>query len=97
MMDELNTNKIKIQEVIKTGNKLKDKNFCFTGSLKNFKSRDKAHEFVIKNGGTIRKGISDDLLYLVTNFDTPTKKYLKAQSQENTQIISEEEFLKMIE
>jgi len=37
------------------------------------------------------------LNYLVTNSDEPTKKYVKAQAQENTQIISEDDFIKMVE
>ncbi|GAG78252.1 unnamed protein product, partial [marine sediment metagenome] len=32
-----------------------------------------------------------------TNSDEPTKKYTTAQEQENTEIISENEFMKMVE
>lgn len=96
MLEVLSTNKIRIMEVIKTGS-LKDLSFCFTGKLNNFESRSKAEEVVIKNGGTVKGSVTKDLSYLVTNFNDPTTKYKKAQSQENTKIISEKEFLMMVE
>lgn len=105
MIDVLNTNKITIQEVRKMGGKLEVEidgkkvklSFCITGSLENFKPRSKAEELVIRLGGIVKKNVTKDLHYLVTNSDEPTKKYLAAQSQENTQIISEAGFIKMTE
>jgi DNA ligase (NAD+) len=79
------------------GGKLEGISFCITGSLENFKPRSKAEELVIKLGGTVKKGVTKDLNYLVTNSDEPTKKYITAQGQENTEIINEDEFLKMVE
>jgi DNA ligase (NAD+) len=94
----LNTNKISIPGVRKiTGGKLEGISFCITGSLENFKPRSKAEELVIKLGGIVKKNVTKDLNYLVTNSDEPTKKYVTAQGQENTEIISEDEFLKMVE
>lgn len=78
-------------------NKLNGKSFCFTGPLVHFKPRSKAQESVIENGGIVENSVVGTLDFLVTNSNTPTKKYLKAQSQENTKIISEEQYLKMIE
>jgi len=97
MLEVLKTNKIKLREVKTTGDKLKGLSFCFTGTLENFKPRSKAEETVIENGGIVKNGVTKDLSFLVTNSDEPTKKYETAQSQENTKIISEEEYLKMIE
>ena len=77
------------------GGKLDGISFCITGSLENFKPRSKAEELVIKLGGTVKKNVTKDLNYLVTNSDEPTKKYTTAQGQENTEIISEDEFMKM--
>ena len=51
----------------------------------------------IENGGVVKDGVTKDLDFLVTNSSNPTKKYQKAQSQENTKIISEDDYLKMIE
>jgi DNA ligase (NAD+) len=97
MKDVLNTNKITIEGVRKTGGKLDGISFCITGSLENFKPRSKAEELVIKLGGIVKKSVTKDLNYLVTNSDEPTKKYVTAQNQENTEIITEEEFMKMVE
>ena len=93
----LNTNKIEIEEVKKMGGKLDGISFCITGSLENFKPRSKAEELVIKLGGIVKKNVTKDLNYLVTNSNEPTKKYITAESQPNTEIISEEEFMKMTE
>ena len=97
MKELLNTKKITITGVRETGGKLEGKSFCITGSLENFKPRSKAEELVIKLGGTIKKNVTKDLDYLVTNSDEPTKKYTTAQGQENTKIISEDEFLELVE
>ncbi len=97
MQDLLKTNKITIKGVNTMGGKLEGISFCITGSLENFKPRSKAEELVIKLGGTAKKNVTKDLNYLVTNSDEPTKKYVTAQNQENTEIISEEEFLKLVE
>ncbi len=97
MLEVLKANKIKIRSRKMGSNKLDGKSFCITGSLEHFKPRAKAQESVIENGGIVEKSVVGSLDYLVTNSDDPTKKYLKAQSQENTKIISEEEYLKMIE
>ena len=83
--------------MIKTEDKLDGKSFCFTGTLEHFKPRRKAEESVIENGGAIENSVVGSLDFLVTNSNNPTNKYKKAQSQENTKIISEEEYLKMIE
>ena len=96
MKEVLQTKKITIEGVKKTGGKLEGISFCITGSLENFKPRSKAEELVIKLGGIVKKSVTKDLNYLVTNSDEPTKKYVTAQSQPNTEIISEEEFMKMV-
>ncbi|MFW9896691.1 MAG: BRCT domain-containing protein [Candidatus Thorarchaeota archaeon] len=97
MQDVLNTNKITIRGEKTIGGKLEGISFCITGSLENFKPRSKAEEIVIKLGGIVKKDVTKDLNYLVTNSDEPTKKYVTVQSQPNTEVISEEEFMKMIE
>lgn len=94
MKEVLDTNKIKI-EVKKMGNKLEGMTFCFTGKLETMK-RAEAEQLVKDNGGQARAGVSKNLTYLVTNSTESTAKYTKAQEQ-NTKIITEDEFLKMIE
>ena len=94
MINLLNLKKIKIKEMIMSG-KLKGLTFCFTGKLETMK-RAEADQLVIDNGGEAKSGVVKDLSYLVTNETTPTAKYKKAQDQ-NTKIITEAEFLEMID
>lgn len=95
MQDVLNTNKIKIKGVKKMGGKLEGMTFCFTGKLETMK-RAEAEQLVKDHGGQAKSGVVANLSYLVTNSTEPTAKYLKAQDQ-GTAIITEDEFLKMIE
>ncbi len=94
MLDLLKTNKIKIKERVMS-KKLEGLSFCFTGKLETMKRAD-AEQLVEENGGVPRKSVVNNLSYLVTNDTTPTAKYKKAQEQ-NTKIISEEDFLEMLE
>ena len=57
--------------------------------------RAEAEQMVKDNGGETRSGVSKNLTHLVTNSTEPTAKYKKAQEQ-NTEIITEEDFLEMI-
>ncbi len=94
MKEVLDTNKITI-EIKKVGKKLVGMTFCFTGKLEILK-RAEAAQLVKDSGGQTRSGVSNNLTYLVTNSTESTAKYTKAQEQ-NTKIITEKEFLKMIE
>ena len=95
MQDVLNTNKITIKGVKEMGGKLEGLTFCFTGKLETMK-RAEAEQLVQEHGGQAKSGVVKNLSYLVTNSTEPTVKYVKAQEQ-GTKIITEEEFLKMIE
>jgi DNA ligase (NAD+) len=90
----LNSNKIKIKEKF-MGQKLSGKSFCFTGKLNTMK-RSEAEQIVEENGGQAKSSVVANLTYLVTNSTEPTAKYLKAQKQ-GTKIITEAEFIKMVE
>ena len=94
MKDVLSTNKITIKGVRNTGGKLEGMTFCFTGKLETIKRAD-AEQMVKDNGGEAKSGVVKNLTYLVTNSDEPTSKYVKTQSQD-TKIITEDEFLKMV-
>ncbi len=76
------------------GNKLAGLTFCFTGKLETI-TRNEANGLVTEHGGTQKSGVVKDLSYLVTNSTEQTSKYTKAQAQ-GTKIITEEEFLAMI-
>ncbi len=90
----LDTNKIKIQKKSQSM-KLKGLSFCFTGKLNTIK-RDDAEKLVKVLGGQPKSTVVSNLSYLVTNSTEPTAKYIKAQNQVNTKIITEEEFIKMV-
>jgi DNA ligase (NAD+) len=91
----LDTEKIIIKEVRKIGGKFEGMTFCFTGKLDTMK-RAEAEQIVRDHGGEPKSSVVANLSYLVTNSSEPTAKYVKAQKQ-GTKIITEEEFLKMVE
>jgi len=74
--------------------KLEGMSFCFTGKLDTMK-RAEAEKLVRDHGGEAKSSVVKNLSYLVTNSNEQTTKYKKAQSQ-GTKIITEEDFLKMI-
>ncbi|HWB64263.1 MAG TPA: NAD-dependent DNA ligase LigA [Chitinophagales bacterium] len=75
-------------------NKLDGKTFLFTGTLQQF-SRDRAKELVEENGGKLLSGVSANLNYLVVGEDAGSK-LAKAKKIPSIQVITEEEFLKLI-
>jgi DNA ligase (NAD+) len=83
------------QDNASKSNKLEGKTFLFTGSLQHF-TRDRAKELVEENGGKLLSGVSANLNYLVTGEDAGSK-LSKAKKIPSIQIISEEEFLKLVE
>ena len=93
MCEVLQTNKISIQEK-KMAGKLEGLSFCFTGKLETMK-RAEAEQLVAENGGESKKSVVNDLTYLVANSTEQTAKFKKAEAQ-GTQIISEQEFLDMV-
>jgi DNA ligase (NAD+) len=61
------------------GGKLEGKSFCITGTLS--RERDEVHEWIRKNGGTVKSGVSKGLSYLVTNTpNSDSSKNAKADS-----------------
>ena len=70
------------------------KSFCVTGSFDSL-SRDEIHELVEQNGGEVRTSVSAKLDYLIAGENAGSKR---SKSEEcRVQIISIDEFLKMIE
>jgi DNA ligase (NAD+) len=76
-------------------NKLEGKTFLFTGSLQQF-TRDRAKQLVEENGGKLLSGVSANLNYLVVGEDAGSK-LAKAQKIETIKVLTETEFLAMIE
>ncbi len=77
-----------------TGGNLQGLSFLFTGTMPTLK-RSEAEEMVEQNGGTILSGVSSKLNYLVVGEDAGSKLE-KAKKINTVKIISEAEFLKML-
>jgi len=84
---------IAIKKVVQNSDKLKDKKFCFTGSFE--KTREEYQKMVTDNGGKNSSSVGKDVI-LVWDSEIQGGKYEKALKGGN-EIISEKEFLKMIE
>ena len=84
---------VTIKAVTKASNKLDGKKFCFTGSFS--EPREEYQKMVISNGGKCANSVSKDII-LVWDGEEMGNKYNKAVKDKNM-IISEKEFLKMIE
>ena len=77
-----------------TGGNLSGQSFLFTGTLPTLKRSD-AEAMVEANGGSILGGVSSKLNYLVVGEDAGSKLE-KAKKINSVKIISEAEFLKML-
>jgi DNA ligase (NAD+) len=81
------------KEMAAEGN-LSGKTFLFTGTLNKLKRSD-AEMIVEKNGGKLLSGVSSKLNYLVVGEDAGSKLE-KAKKITTIQIISEQDFIKMV-
>ncbi len=86
--------KFKIDEIKITSDKLKGKSFVLTGTLSSM-SREEAKEKIISLGGHVLSAVSKNTDFVVVG-ENPGSKFDKAQKL-GIPILSEEEFLKMIE
>ncbi len=82
------------KELHSAGN-LKGQTFLFTGTLSRFK-RSEAEEMVEQNGGSVLGTVSSKLNYLVVGEDAGSKLE-KAKKISTVKIITEDEFLRMIQ
>ncbi len=77
-----------------TKSQITDKTFLFTGTLTEF-TRNEAEAFVEANGGKVLSGVTAKLNYLVVGEDAGSKLE-KAKQLGTVKILSEKEFLKLI-
>lgn len=77
-----------------TSNVLEGKTFLFTGSLTRF-TREEAQKLVEQNGGKNISAVSKNLNYLIAG-EKAGSKLTKAQSLGTVKILTEDEFLEMI-
>lgn len=95
-------NKDRILAILKAGVKIKEKaqgnlnnkSFCFTG--KSTLPRAKLHKLVEDNGGEVKKSVGKGLDYLVSADADSTSSKAQAAKKLGTQLITEEEFMRMI-
>lgn len=78
-------------------NILQGKTFVVTGSVHHYKNRDELKADIVAHGGTVVGSVSSKTSYLINNdINSTSSKNQKAKSL-NIPIISEEEFLSMIQ
>lgn len=78
-------------------NTLQGKTFVVTGSVNHYKNRDELKADIVAHGGTVAGSVSSKTSYLINNdINSTSSKNQKAKSL-NIPIISEEEFLSMIQ
>lgn len=95
LIDELRSFGLKFEsEKKKISNKLSGKTFVITGTLKSM-TRTEAKELIEKLGGRTSDSVSSKTSYVIVGED-PGSKYEKAKKLK-IPILSEEEFLKMVE
>lgn len=83
-----------LNEITKT---LQGKTFVVTGSVNHYKNRDELKADIVTHGGTVVGSVSSKTSYLINNdINSTSSKNQKAKSL-NIPIISEEDFLKMIQ
>ena len=80
---------------LKITGKLKNKTFIFTGKL-DAMSRAEAKSLIEKNSGKILSNVNKKLDYLIIGEKPTTKKVLKAKEL-NIKVISQAEFLKLLD
>lgn len=85
-----------IEEEKEISLKFKGMSFVVTGTLKNM-SRDQAKERIRQNGGKVVGSVSSKTSYLLMGENEKASTKEKDAKKNNVKIISEEEFLKMIE
>ena len=89
----------KVEETKKnnSGIDLEGKTFCITGKLIHFDNRDSLVEAIVSHNGKYVSSISNKTNYLINNdINSASSKNTKAK-QVGCQIITEEDFMKMIE
>lgn len=87
------TPNIMLDEIPKT---LQGKTFVVTGSVNHYKNRDELKADIVVHGGTVAGSVSSKTSYLINNdINSTSSKNQKAKSL-NIPIISEDDFLSMI-
>ena len=78
-------------------NTLQGKTFVVTGSVNHYKNRDELKADIVAHGGTVAGSVSSKTSYLINNDINSTSSKNQKTKSLNIPIISEEEFLSMIQ
>ena len=79
------------------GDKLSGKVCVITGSLEHFSNRNELKELIEKNGGKVSGSVSSKTNYLINNDTASNSSKNKKAKELGVEIISEEDFLKLLE
>ena len=79
------------------GDKLSGKVCVITGSLQHFSNRNELKEIIEKNGGKVSGSVSSKTNYLINNDTASNSSKNKKAKELGVEIISEEDFLKLLE
>ena len=79
------------------GDKLSGKVCVITGSLQHFSNRNELKELIEKNGGKVSGSVSSKTNYLINNDTASNSSKNKKANELGVEIISEEDFLKLLE
>ncbi len=85
-----------VQENKESTDILLNKTFVITGSLSHYKNRDELKDVIISNGGKVSGSVSKNVFALINNYINSTSSKNKKARELGVQIISEEDFIKMI-
>ena len=87
----------KTEEKKNIGYDLECKTFCITGSLEYFKNRDELVQNIENHNGKVVSGVSKKTNYLINNDTESTSSKNKKAKELNIPIISEMDYLKIIQ
>lgn len=95
--DLLNEVQVVIENIDEEKQKFQNITFVITGSFEYFENRDKLKEVIEKNGGKVTSTVSKKTSYLINNDNMSNSSKNKKAKELNIPIITEQEFIKMIE
>lgn len=81
----------------KSGGRLEGLGFVVTGTLKHFENREKLKELIAEEGGKVSSAVSKKTDYLINNDADSSSSKNKKAAELGIPVISEDEFLKLLD
>lgn len=97
LRDLLNEVRIQREEGVQASQIFEGKNFVITGSVKHFANRGELKELIESLGGKVTGSVTSKTTYLINNDVTSASSKNKKANELKVPIISEEEFLEMVQ